>query len=685
MDEPDFHKSPPPSPKERLRLVWVASFIFILFSFLVAQFYSIQILDGKKWATKALRQHYFIVNEPFKRGTFYSNSTIKKHHPMPPQQLVVDISKYHLYIDPIGIPSHLREEVSESLIQFLALQPEKKIEFREQFNKKSRSRKLAMWLSKETNQQISQWWQGYAKQYKISRNALFFVKDYQRSYPYGKFLGQVLHTIQTNKDEKTTQASPTGGLELYFNRYLQGKQGKRRLMRSPRHSFEMGEVISHPEHGADIYLTIDPFLQQIAEEEIERGVIRSKAKTGWAVMMDPRTGEILALAQYPFFYPPDYQHFFNDPERIENTKVKAVTDANEPGSVFKPFTVAIAMKGNEEMIERGRFPLFSPSEKIPVKSGHFPGRSRPIQDTSHHHYLNMDMAMQKSSNIYMGRLAERIVNQLGNEWYRRQLQLFGFGLKTKIELPAESPGVVPTPGKLHRNGALEWSVPTPFSLAIGHNIQINTIQLVRAFAVFANGGYLVEPTLVRKIIKKDEQGNEKVLLDHTGSERVDRFPRVLSEAIVDRVVESMRYVTKPGGTAVKADVPGYTELGKTSTPKKIIQGAYSEKLYCPLFTGFPVVKHPPFVLAVVMDEPEYRYIPGIGKNHNGGNCTAWVFRDIARRSLEYLGIAQDDPYGYPYGDSRHDLSKTEWMKETRQLQEMYKSWNNITEIKMKER
>lgn len=641
------------------------------------RFYSLQVLEGEKWSNYALRQHYFLVNEPFKRGTFYSNPTLRAHHASEPQQIVFDLLKYHLSADTISIPAEHKNEIVLQLSSFLHLDKEQEELLKKQLSRRSRNRKLALWLDKETQQSILAWWLVYSKEKKIAKNSLFFIKDYQRSYPYGKFLGQVLHTIQRHRDELTNQAAPTGGLELYFNRYLQGKQGKKRLMRSPRHSFETGEILSFPEDGADIYLTIDTIIQQIMEEEVEKGVIRSKSKAGWAVMMQPKTGEILGLAQYPFFHPFDYQKFFNDPQKISCTKVKAITDANEPGSVFKAFTVAIAMKANEALMEQGKFPLFSPQEKIAVANGCFPGRSRPIQDTRRHHYMNLDMAMQKSSNIYMGRLTERIINRLGNDWYRLQLQNFGFGIKTKIELPAESPGVVPNPGKKHPNGALEWSTPTPFSLAIGHNIQTNTIQILRAFSVFANGGYLVEPTLIRRIVKKDSLGNEHILLDHTKEERAKNFPRILSPLIVNRVNQSMRYVTLPGGTAVKAEIPGYTELGKTSTPKKIVDGAYSEKLYCPLFIGFPVVKNPPFVLIIAMDEPEYSYIPGIGKNHNGGNCTAIVFQAIAKRVLDYLGIPPDDPFGYPVGDPRRDVSKMEWMKEVKQLQEMYDSWNNI--------
>lgn len=661
----------PISSQERKRVLWIALGIFFLFSLLIAHFFMIQIIEGKKWSEKGAKQHYFIVKEPFKRGVFFSNTSLKKGHPSSELPFVVDVPKFHLYIDPKTIPNENKQEIADNLLVYLDLPVEEKLQFHAQFQKKSRSRKLAMWLDKESHHQILKWWNGYARARKIPRNALFFVQDYQRSYPFGKLLGQVLHTIQNNKDEATHQAVPTGGLELYFNQYLMGKQGKRRLMRSPRNSFEMGDVISTPENGADIYLTINHYLQAIAEEELEKGVKKCKAKCGWAVMMDPYTGEILALAQYPFFHPGQYQFFFNDPQLIENTKVKAITDANEPGSVFKPFTIALALKANQELERKGEKPLFSIDEKIATGNGHFPGRSKPITDTSYHAYLNMDMGMQKSSNIYMGRLAERMINRLGKEWYRQRLQeYFGMGQKTNIELPAESPGVLPKPGRFHPNGREEWSVPTPFSLAMGYNLQATSLQVVRAYAVLANGGILVEPTLVRKIVK-----NGQIILDNTTPERLQRFPRVLEPEIIQRVVQAMRYVTKPGGTAIRADVPGYTEVGKTSTPKKIVNGIYSETLYCPLFSGFTPLNHPAFVLSVTMDEPEYGYIPGVGKNHNGGNCTANVFREIAKRSLEYLGIPPDDPYGYPYGDPRRNVEKADWMKETRLLQEIYDTWN----------
>ena len=661
---------------DRKRLVWISIVLFSLFALLISQFYRIQITEGERWSREARGQHFFIVKEPGLRGTFISNTSVKKGHPEIPQRFVIDVEKFHLYIDPESIPEKNKNFIANHLLTTLNLSVAEQMGFRKHFYRKTRSRKLAMWLDRESRDLINGWWFPYARKNKIPRNAIFFVSDYQRSYPFGKLLGQVLHTIQNNKDEATQQAIPTGGLELRFDSYLRGKQGKRRLMRSPRNSLETGEIIAMPEHGANIHLTINHCLQAIAEEEIAKGVKKYKAKSGWAVMMDPHSGEILALAQYPFFYPPEYQYYFNDKDMIEHARVKAISDANEPGSVMKPVTLTVGLLANEALKKKGEKALFSPAEKMPTSNSRFPGRSKPLVDTHFHKFLNMEMALQKSSNIYMARLVESIISRLGKEWYRQVLQdTFGFGKKTGIELPAESNGVLPTPGKKHPNGAFEWSVPTPFSMAIGHNVQMTSMQIIRAYAIFANGGYLVEPTLLRKIVKTKSDGTQDVLLDHTSRDVLGTSKRVLSPEIVKTIVSAMKYVTKPGGTASKGDIWGYTEAGKTSTAKKIVNGNYSETKYVATFVGFTPVLNPAFVLLVCMDEPEYGYIPGLGKNHNGGTCTAPVFREIATRALEYLGITPDDPYGYPYGDPRCDKQKADWMPEIRRLQEMYETWN----------
>jgi cell division protein FtsI (penicillin-binding protein 3) len=660
----------PVEPSDRRRLVGVAVFLSFLFSLLIFRFYQIQIVEGDKWTKDALAQHQYVATEPFMRGSFYSNTAIKEGHPEESQPFVIDVPKFHLFVDPDSVPVAVKDKMAVELTSLIRCSHK---EIQGELAKKSRSRKIASWLSREEREIIEKWWKSFCSKEKIVRNALFFHSDYKRSYPFGTMLGAVLHTVQEEKDPLTHQSLPTGGLEMLLNPYLQGKQGKKLIVRSPRHPLDTGKVLQASENGADIYLTVNHYLQAIAETELKKGVEQVKAKGGWAVMMDPFTGEILALAQMPSFDLSQYARYFNEPHLQEFTRVKAVSDCFEPGSIFKPITLAVCMKANEELIGRGKPPLFSPDEKIAVSNGWFPGRSTPLKDGRPHKYLNMPLALQKSSNVYMGRLIHRLIETMGDAWYRKTLyEVFGFGQKTNIELPAESGGLLPTPGKLHPNKKLEWSTPTPYSLAIGHNILINSIQMVKAYAILANGGKTVQPHLIRKIVKTSTDGEKEVLVDNT-SYRAST--QVLSASITAPIVKGMKFVTKEGGTSKRADVMGYTEAGKSGTSEKILDGNYSNEKYVSSFLGFAPVKNPRFVLLVSIDEPELKFIPGVGKQHHAGVCAAPVFREISRKALQYLGVTPDDPYGYPQGDPRRDGEKGDWTKEVRELKELYEKWN----------
>lgn len=656
---------------DRRRLLGLSFFLFFLFSLLILRFYQIQIVEGERWTKIALSQHQLIVKEPFRRGTFFSNTSIKKGHPEDEQPFVVDVQKFHCYIDPDSVPKEFKEDMAKRLSGALCFAGKDHEWLKKEFERKSRSRRVATFLERSQKEAIESWWTSFCKERKIARNALYFLPDYQRSYPFGPLLGPVLHTVQQEKDPETGQAIPTGGLELLFAKYLNGKPGRRLITHSPRHSLDTGVLLEKPENGADVYLTINHYLQAVTEAELEKGVRAARAIGGWAVLMDPYTGEILALAQVPGFHPARYASYFNDPKLQGQTRVKAVSDSFEPGSIMKPITAAICLKANEELKRQGKPPLFSPDEKIRSDNGLLPGRKVPLKDGRVvHRYLNLDLALQKSSNIYMARLVQRVIDAMGEKWYRQALLDFGFGQKTGVELPAEEPGLVPTPGKLHPNGTLEWSTPTPFSLAIGHNILVNTIQLARAYAMFANGGYAIQPHLIRKIVADGSQ----VLCDNTRL-GIPHAKQVLSSSIVQKIGRSLRFITKPGGTSVLGDIMGYTEAGKSGTAEKVINGTYARDHQISSFVGFAPAKNPRFVLIVSIDDPERRIIPGIGKNQLGGVCAAPVFREIATAALEYLGVTPDDPYGYPPGDPRRDTAKADWMNEVKGLQDLYKSWN----------
>lgn len=622
------------------RLSAISAFLFLLFTLLILQFYKIQIIDGEKWVAKASCQHQFKVNIPAKRGVFYATPAIIDH-PTPPKALVIDVAKFHIYIDPEVMPKHLADTIAAELSDRV---DGSFAQIREQFDKQARSRRIAKWIGRDRKTEIEGWWRSFARAHKIPSNAVFFVQDWQRSYPCGSLMGQLLHTVRENK-------APTGGLELFFDGALAGKSGERILMRSPRHALEADQTITQPVHGQDIFLTIDPTLQAIAEEEIAKGVDRVHANSGWAIMMDPHNGHILALAQYPFFDPSKYSEYFNSIDRIEDTKVRAITDCYEPGSTLKPMTVVIALLANEELMRRGEKPLFSPDEKIRSDDGRVPGTSHTIRDVTTHKYLNMELAIIKSSNVYLGKLTQRICERLGENWYRDQLEnIFGFSHKTGIELPSESRGMLPRPGR-----PKEWSKPTPYVLAIGYNLLVNSLQMTRAFAMIANGGLAVKPTLIR---------DTKPVLE-----------RKFSQKISDQIIDALKLVTKPGGSSTRADVRGYTEAGKSGSAEKIIDGSYSKKIHYSSFVGFAPAHHARFVLFIGIDEPEYRYIPGYGKTHYGGKCAAPVFRNIATRALHYLGVPPDDPYGYPIGDPRYNPEKADSLDKMRALRGLYDEWN----------
>ncbi len=636
------------------RLAGLATAIFGMFSLLILQFYKIQVIEGDKWEKKALAQHRVLVSMPARRGLFYASSATRDSS----KPLVVDIPKYHIFIDPDNIPKPVRASMAQGVNTFLEKDPSF---IATQFTKKSRSRRLASWVTRDEKTEIEAWWKKFAREHRLASNALFFIKDWQRSYPYGALLGQVLHTVRESKD-------PTGGLELTYDKILRGHAGKRVLMRSPRHALEIDQILAEPHDGADVYLTIDPTLQAICEQEIAKAAERVQAKGSWAVMLDPHTGEVLALAQYPFFEPARYNTYYNDPELTEHTKVKAITDCYEPGSTLKPITLALGLLANEELHRRGEKPLFDPLEKMRSDDGRVPGTRHRIRDVSNHKYLNMQMALVKSSNVYMGKLAQRIVDRLGDQWYRDQLEhVFGFSQRTQLELPSEAGGMLPTPGKMYASGHLQWSKPTPYTLAIGYNMLATSLQMARAYAIIANGGYDVQPTLVKSIRHEGE----------TLYTREDRAKpqRKLPLHVCEELIAAMKLVTKPGGSSVRADVRGYTETGKSGTAEKIVNGAYSKKIHFSSFVGFAPAKDARFVLFIGIDEPEYRFIPGYGKTHYGGKCAAPVFREIARRSLQYLGVPPDDPHGYPVGDPRYDPEKADSMPEIKALQAQYESWN----------
>lgn len=644
------------------RIFVLSFFLFFLFSCLIVKFYKIQIIDGKKWEKIALRQHKTTVVEPFMRGKIFANNFIKKEE----KPLALDVLKFHLFIDPHQIILSEKKRLAENIFHFFKnISLEEKDKITAKFYKKNRAVKIFNWIDIEKKEKIEQWWNEYRKKRKIVKNAIFFVKDYKREHPSNYLLAQLLHTVRNQKDENF-QAIPTGGVELYFNKYLNGKSGLKKIIRSPINSLET-KMIKKAENGMDVYLTINQYIQAIVEEELKEGIKRVGAKGGWAVLMNPKNGHILACAQYPFFNLERYFDYFNNEELKEHSSLKPLSYAFEPGSIFKPLNILVFFMANRKLLSLNKEPIFSPIEKVDTRSGEFPGRKKLIKDGRKHNFLNMYLAIQKSSNVYMSKIMQRLMETLGRDWYVEALrEYFGFGKKVNIEIFGENPGSVPGPKKFYKNKKPMWSSSTPYSLAMGHNILVNSIQIIRAYGIIANLGVDVKPTILKKIMK-----GKKVIFENKPKKK-----RIFYEEDVLKLIDAMKFITKRGGTSILADIPGYTEAGKSGTSEKIVNGRYSDQEYISSFVGLAPTKDPEIVLLVTVDTPKKKWIKGVGKSWHGGACAAPIFKKIGERVLSYLGVITDDPYGYLPQDPRSNRKKADWTNEVKNINKLYHYWNN---------
>lgn len=608
--------------------------LVFLFSLLVGQFFRLQVLQTEHWKSAARKQHTLTIVEPAQRGRFLANADLRSDTPSAEKVLVADVPKYHLHVDPLSLPRSSYSAIADQIVKLLASNKEQASHFRQkillQLHKRSRDRTLATWIEPSERSAIETWWLNYHLIMRIPRNGLFFTSDYQRNYPMGPMLGPILQTVRRERS-RDQSAIPIGGLELTLQSHLIGISGKRQLLRSLKNPMETGTVTTPAISGKDIYLTVDHILQSIAEEELEKGIAMSGAQGGWALLIDCHSGAISALAHAPHYNPEKYWEYFNE-KKIDWTRPRAICEAHELGSVFKPLHCAIALKANELLQQRGSDPLFDTEEKIDTRPSPFPGR-KEMKDVTVRRHCNLDLALQKSSNVYMARLVHRIGNQLGFQWYRDQLLNLGFVDKTGIGIPGEARASIPP---FNGPNAGRWSSSTPSSLCLGHSLQLNALHLARAYCALANGGYLITPHLIKSIGKPPLDGGD-----------FKRNPiekkRVFSKAICQRVLKGMSFVTQPGGTGFRAAVPGFGICGKTGTAEKVINGTYSKNKMLSTFVGIMPEKAPRFVLLVTVDEPSYGYREGVGLNHRAGVCAAPIFGQIAKRSLEYLCFEKEYP------------------------------------------
>lgn len=653
------------SPASRSFPLWLRKrqFLFICLAALALflihiRFFSLQVCEQDKWLKKAKKQHLVEHSLIARRGCFKSASTLYAHHSAAGYSFNKEIPVYHLFVD----TSSLSPKTIASLEKLLGPYAPSEQELSVNLRKKSKSRRTLSYLTPKQQDQIAFAWTELAKKEKLPKNLLFFLRHYARSYPHGETLGYLLQAVAQYKDPLSHYIQPVGGLELLFNKRLTGTPGKLQLARTLKNPLLYQEQYIAPEDGQDIYLSIHPQLQAYCERVLADGVQRHQAKSAWCIVADCQDGQILALAQSPRYDPGRYGSYYSSPQELWKTRVWAVQDAFEPGSIFKPIFLTIALKANKELVSAGKPALFDPEQWVDLHKLTLKGRKKQLKDTGFARYLNMDMAVKKSSNIYVAHLAQTLCEQMGSEWFAKEISLLGFGRPTGVEFPAEAHGLIPKPGKKYPNGTLQWSLPTPQSLSMGHNILVNSLQIVKAYCAIANGGNSVTPSI---LLKSTEEGP-------THSERV------IDEAICKRVREAMTHVTYEGGSGVRAKVQGYSVGGKSGTAHKIRGGKYDPRLTLASFVGIVPVQKPRFVILVTYDEPIWKHLRGKGFNHRGSFCSGPTFSLVARETLRTFNIAPDEGSGYATtGDRNSDLDHSSttppyFSQEAKKLNEEFK-------------
>ncbi len=390
------------------------------------------------------------------------------------------------------------------------------------------------------------------------------------------------------------------GVEFYYDRVLEGQQAQFRVIRDALGrglGLEVDEKIDHS--GKNLILTIDRRIQYIAETALAEAVTQNGAKNGIVVVMSPKTGAILAMAHYPFINPNSYNQFAKDKWRN-----RAITDPYEPGSTLKIFSAAAALESG----------VSGPHSIYYCENGSYRIGRNVVHDTRPYQYLSLEQIIQVSSNIGTVKLSENI----GSKNLYDTLKNFGFGERTGIDCPGETPGML--------SPYQRWTKIDNAAIAFGQGISVSAIQLITAVSAIANDGILMKPYVVQAITDKNGAMIEKF--------NPQPVRRAVSSETAGAIRKMMAMVTEQGGTGTKAAIEGYKVGGKTGTAQKIDEnGTYAGGKFVSSFVGFVPVKNPEAAILVMIDEPQ--------KAHYGGVVAAPVFKKIALHTLNFMNISPD--------------------------------------------
>ena len=539
-------------------------FLFLPFCICVFRLYYLQVVKSTYLQDLANRQHTTYYKTTPKRGIIYDRKE---------KELAINFDVPSCYANPRKITDF--EGTASKLAELLNMKEESIL-------KKLHKDKAFIWIKRHISTNCAQ------NIEKANIEGVGLIKESRRFYPNQILASHILGFVGIDNEGLE-------GLELYYNDYLQGVPGLSIISKDAK-----GRTIKANEYqitpvldGYNILLTIDRFIQYIAERELDKVYHKYKAKSASLIIMDPSNGEILALCNRPTFNPNDFGNY--DPATRRN---RAICDIFEPGSVFKIVTATCALE--EKVV--------SLDDKIYCEEGRYKVYNHILHDYKPFKQLTFEDIIKYSSNIGVVKVAQRLDEDILYDYIKR----FGFGQKTGVDLPGEEEGIVKSPSN--------WSRVSISAIPIGQEIAVTPLQMLVAMSAIANDGLMVKPHLVKCIINSYNECVKKF--------KPEPLKRVCSKETSDKLKEILAKVVE-SGTGKKAKIAGYSICGKTGTAQKVKpQGGYSHSKFIASFCGFMPKDNPQIAMIVVVDEPKPIYY--------GGSVAAPVFKNVAEEVIKYI-------------------------------------------------
>lgn len=555
-----------------LRLYFLVVTCTVLGLCIIGRLFQYQIIKHELMVREAQRQSDRTVTLKPRRGSIVDRND---------RPFAISVDAPSIFADPSVMRD--RHEVAQKLARALGYTPAEQKELAALL----RPERSFVWVKRQVDPAVAR------AVRELRLDGVGFETESRRYYPKRNLLAPVLGYVGLD-------SQGMAGLEYSLDEDLRGREARVTVRMDARRN-PMGEVEKPPTEGRRVTLTIDERIQHVTETALDQAIRDTSSVSGVAVVLDPRTGEVLALSSLPSFNPNRFAAF---PERDRVNR--AVADSYEPGSIFKIVTAATGLQEG----------VVSPLEVIDCGNGSIEIAGVRIKDHAVFSSLTFQDVIAKSSDIGVIRVAQRV----GPEKFYAAMKAFGFGSRTGLGLPGETAGLL--------KGTKSWSALSLASMSFGQEVGVTAIQMASAAAVIANGGYWMRPYIVKKI---EEPSGELVREFQPVAER-----KVIEPETADRVMALLREVVI-SGTGRKAKVEGFEIAGKTGTAQKIdAAGRYSMIDHVASFVGFVPASRPALVILVSLDTPK-------GERNEGGDVAAPLFSRIAGEAVRLLAIPPDDP------------------------------------------